>query len=84
MGPLKETLDSGDSEGSMSGARKLEVWMFGSYSQSLSALSSDLESALSLASAFLSAFASDLAGASSEAAFLALAAALGFVSAFSR
>ena len=38
VGPLKETLDSGDSEGSMSGgskrsrlfgARKLEVWMFG-------------------------------------------------------
>ena len=28
MGPLKETLDSGDSEGSMSGARKLEVWKF--------------------------------------------------------
>ena len=27
VGSLKETLDSGGSEGSMSGARKLEVWM---------------------------------------------------------
>ena len=29
VGPPKETLDSGDSEGSMSGARKLEVWKLG-------------------------------------------------------